>query len=138
MMGMINLNKALTPEKRELLKSFESHLTSRKLSDNTKDSYMHAISCYLGEHDITQTDLLLYKEELMGKYAAQTVNLIITAVNGFLGMLGEEKLRLKQVKAQAKPFLENVISDEDYRFLKDSLKRDGNMRWYFIPNPQEL
>ena len=33
---------------------------------------------------------------------------------------------------QQKNFLENVISDADYKFLKSRLKADGYYEWYFI------
>ena len=31
-----------------------------------------------------------------------------------------------------KTFLENVVSNADYTFLKKQLKKDGNMQWYFV------
>ena len=39
---------------------------------------------------------------------------------------------MKFVKVQQKNFLENVISDADYKFLKAQLKVDGYEEWYFI------
>ena len=36
------------------------------------------------------------------------------------------------LKIQNKTFLENVISDADYRFLKNKLKKDGRTNWYFV------
>ena len=33
---------------------------------------------------------------------------------------------------QQKNFLENVISDADYKFFKRKLKKDGRMEWYFV------
>ena len=33
---------------------------------------------------------------------------------------------------QQKTFLENVISDADYNYLKNQLKKDKNMEWYFV------
>ena len=39
---------------------------------------------------------------------------------------------MKFVKEQQKNFLENVISDADYKFLKAQLKADGYEEWYFI------
>lgn len=36
------------------------------------------------------------------------------------------------VKVQQRNHLENVISDADYLFLKNQLKKDGRMTWYFI------
>ena len=39
---------------------------------------------------------------------------------------------MKFVKVQQKNFLENVISDADYKFLKRKLKSDGYVEWYFV------
>ena len=49
-----------------------------------------------------------------------------------LQMLKKERLCLKTVKVQQKNFLENVISNADYNFLKNLLKQDGNLAWYFV------
>ena len=49
-----------------------------------------------------------------------------------MDFIGKEKLRLSAVKIQQKTFLENVISNADYKFLKKQLKKDGNMQWYFV------
>ena len=40
--------------------------------------------------------------------------------------------RLSAVKIQQKNFLVNVVSNADYNFLKQKLKSDGNMQWYFV------
>lgn len=60
------------------------------------------------------------------------MNLRLQAVNKFLEFGKQEKLKMKFVKAQQKNFLENVISDADYKFLKTKLKADGYDQWYFI------
>ena len=36
------------------------------------------------------------------------------------------------VKVQQKPFLENVLSEADYEYFKNSLKRDQETFWYFV------
>lgn len=66
------------------------------------------------------------------KRKPKTVNLRIQAINKYLEYLGKEKIALKAVKVQQKNFLENVISNADYNFLKKQLKKDGNMEWYFV------
>jgi integrase len=68
----------------------------------------------------------------MERYKPKTVNLRIQAVNKYLEFLGDDKLKLKFIKMQQKSFLENVISSADYTFLKKSLKKDGNIEWYFV------
>lgn len=49
-----------------------------------------------------------------------------------MDFIKKSNFRLSPVKIQQKNFLENVISDADYKFLKNSLKKDGNMEWYFV------
>ena len=39
---------------------------------------------------------------------------------------------MKSVKVQQKPFLENVISMQDYKFVKRKLKEDEKMIYYFL------
>ena len=44
-------------------------------------------------------------------------------MNKYLEFLHKDRLRLKAVKVQQKNFLENVISNADYNFLKNNLRR---------------
>ena len=112
---------------------FESHLRKKNLSDNTLTSYLWTVDYYLAHYEDTgQENLLAYKGYLMEHFKPKTVNLRIQAINSFLGFLGEEKSVLRFIKVQQKNFLENVISNADYTFLKNSLKKDGNMEWYFV------
>ena len=37
-----------------------------------------------------------------------------------------------EIEKEQKNFLENVISDADYKFLKAQLKADGYEDWYFV------
>ena len=73
-----------------------------------------------------------YIESIMETYKPKTVNLRIQAINKYLDFIKKSNFRLSPVKIQQKNFLENVISDADYKFLKNSLKKDGNMEWYFV------
>ena len=41
-------------------------------------------------------------------------------------------MRLKSIKVQQRSYLENVISNADYTFLKNKLKGEGNLEWYFV------
>jgi site-specific recombinase XerD len=112
---------------------FETHLRKGNLSENTITSYLWTVDFYLTHYDgVTTENLLAYKGFLLEKYKSKTVNLRIQAVNKYLEFLGKEKLQLKFVKVQQKNFLENVISNADYTFLKNSLKKDDNMEWYFV------
>ena len=75
---------------------------------------------------------MLFRSFLVESFKSQTVNLRLQAINKFLEYSKQEKLKMKFVKVQQKNFLENVISDADYKFLKTKLKADSYDEWYFI------
>lgn len=112
---------------------FEAHLRRGNLSENTIISYLWAVAYYLNHYNgLSAPNLLAYKGYLLERFKPKTVNLRIQAINKYLDFLGQFNLQLKFVKVQQKNFLENVISNADYTFLKKSLKRDGNKEWYFV------
>jgi len=74
----------------------------------------------------------LYKANIIEQFRPKTVNLRIQALNKFLEHTGKSKLRLKSVKVQQHTFLENVISQADYTFLKKKLQQEENLMWYFV------
>ena len=113
--------------------TFGDYLRKTNLSENTIEVYLWTVK-YFEEHydEITKENLLAYKGYLMENFKPKTVNLRIQAMNKYLVYLGKESLRIKAVKVQQKNFLENVISNADYKFLKKSLKKDGIMEWYFV------
>ncbi|GHT28475.1 integrase [Planctomycetales bacterium] len=114
-------------------KRFEAHLRKGDLSENTIISYMWTVDYYLSHYGgVNAKNLLAYKGFLLERFKAKTVNLRIQAINKYLKFLGEDKLQLKFIKVQQKNFLENVISNADYTFLKNSLKKDGYSEWYFV------
>jgi integrase len=112
---------------------FESFLRKGNLSENTITSYLWTVNYYSSHYDNYQKgNLLSYKGYLIERYKPQTVNLRIQAINKYLEFIKKESLQLKFVKVQQKNFLENVISDADYRFFKRKLKADKNKEWYFV------
>ncbi len=115
------------------LDEFVKKLHQTNLSQNTIDSYSHTLKQYLSMHEeINKKNLLSYKGYLIEKYKPKTVNLRILAINKYLEIINKGGLKLKLIKIQQKTFLENVISDADYRFFKTKLKRSGRMNWYFV------
>ena len=71
-------------------------------------------------------------ETKVEKYKAKTVNLRIQGINKYLEFIKKDKDKLKFVKIQQKTYLENVISNADYEFFKNQLRKDKNMDWYFV------
>lgn len=77
-------------------------------------------------------ELFEYKGYLLDNFKPKTVNLRLQGVNKYLAFIGHDDLKLKFIKVQQKPFLEDVISHADYLFLKRSLKKDGILKWHFV------
>ena len=116
-----------------MVNEFETHLRKENLSENTISSYVMTVKLFQSLSDeITKKSLLAFKGYLIETYKPKTVNLRIQAINKYLEFIKKEKLKLQPIKLQQKTFLENVISDADYKYLKNCLKRDGNMDWYFV------
>ena len=112
---------------------FEKKLKQTNLSQNTIDSYMHTIHQFFSMYEeAMKKNLLSYKGFLIERYKPKTVNLRVLAMNKYLNYAGKASMKLKLIKIQQKTFLENVISDADYRFFKNKLKRDGRLNWYFV------
>lgn len=113
--------------------NFELYLRQENMSDNTISAYTFAVKDYFArQKELSKRKLLSYKSYLMENFKPKTVNLRIQAINKYLEFSKHPRLRLKSIKVQQRSYLENVISNEDYTFLKNKLKREPNMEWYFV------
>ena len=112
---------------------FEKQLSKSDLAKNTVTSYVWTVKYFLAHYkEFNRKSLLAYKGYLMENFKPQTVNLRLQGINKYLEFIKKDKLKMKVVKVQQKNLLENVISNEDYKFLKTQLKADGYMEWYFV------
>ena len=116
------------------MKNFKAYLSEKGFSQNTIDSYLFALR-QLNERiasDLTNEALLEHKDWLTTHFASKTVNLRITAINAYLDFVQYSGIRLKGLRVQQKPFLDNVISQTDYELLRDSLFNDGELFWHYV------
>lgn len=112
---------------------FECFLKKSDLASNTIISYLWTVNHFKRNYgEFNKENLLAYKGFLVEHFKPQTVNLRLQGINKYLEFIQKDKLKLKFVKVQQKNFLENVISDADYKYLKTKLKRDGFTEWYFV------
>ena len=114
------------------LKQFGEFLKGHNLSDNTVYNYSCTVSCYFKNYaSINERNLGKYKLELLENYKPKSINLKLQAIKKF-AEFKNLNVNVKFIKIQQKYFLENVISNADYMFLKNKLKKDGVSLWYFI------
>ncbi len=115
------------------MEKFKTFLIGSNLAANTVSAYITAVKSYNEKYaDINKRNLVEWKVYLIENFKAKTVNLKIQAMNKYLEFIKKQNLKIKAVKVQQRSFLENVISDADYAFLKRKLKRENNKEWYFI------
>lgn len=116
-----------------MVTTFETTLKERNMAENTITAYLYAVNDFYSKYSVlNKRHLLLYKTYLIEHFKPKTVNLRIQALNKFLEHIGKPKLRLKSVKVQQRTYLENVISQADYLFLKEQLRQEENPMWYFV------
>lgn len=116
-----------------MVTKFETFLRRLDLAKNTVSSYVWTVNYFERTYkEFNMKNLLAYKGYLVENFKPQTVNLRLQAINKYLEFIKQDKLKLRFIKVQQKNFLENVISNADYKFLKSSLLSDGYKDWYFI------
>lgn len=116
-----------------MIENFKRFLQLSNLAENTIAAYIYAVNDYNSRYkELSKKNLLLYKAYLIETFKPKTVNLRIQALNKYLEYLRKPRLHLKAVKVQQRTYLENVISNADYVFLKNKLKAEENQEWYFV------
>ncbi|WP_419504120.1 tyrosine-type recombinase/integrase [Enterocloster sp.] len=103
------------------------------MSDNTICVYRYAVEQFYRLYpQLTSRNLQLYKVYLLEHYKPQTVNLRLRAINCFIE---DKKLRSSpapMIRIQQKTWLDKIISQADYEYLKQRLLEDEEMVYYFL------
>ena len=121
-------------ETKELLTKYERYMVHHELSDNSIKSYLWTATYFLSHYEaVTRATVLSYKEYLMKTYRnPATINQRLQALNYFLRYLHKGAFCVKTIRLQRKNYLDNVVSNRDYKKLLRCLKADNNTKWYMI------
>lgn len=112
---------------------FRDYLTSKNMSANTICVYCYAVRQFFEIHkEPTIATLQLYKVYLLEHYKPQTVNLRIRALNCYMEYLNHKDSKMTMIKIQQKMYLDRIISQADYEYLKRRLWEDGEFSYYFV------
>ena len=115
------------------LHPFGGFLFRENYAGNTIAAYTYAVEEYFGKYSsLSKQNLLDYKRFLIDTYKPGTVNVRIRAMNKYLEFERKPKLKIKSVRMPKNTFLENVISQGEYEYLKKRLRAEPDLRWYFI------
>ena len=112
---------------------FRDYLTSKNMSANTTWVYCYAVRQFCEIHkELTIATLQLYKVYLLEHYKPQTVNLRIRALNCYMECLNHKDSKMTMIKIQQKMYLDRIISQADYEYLKRRLWEDDEFSYYFV------
>lgn len=122
---------------RETIKDFENMLYLSEKSKSTVTKYsaaLHRLRIYLAGKDITKQRLLEYRELLLQRNRAQTVNGALSAINAYLEFAGLPDCRVKLLKVQRRAFIDEdrELSGDEYRRLLRAAQARGSKRLYLI------
>ncbi len=113
---------------------YQKYLVSEEKKSSTIQKYerdIRAFSQWVGEKSVDKDLVLKWKEELCRKkYAAATINSMLSAVNGFFGFMGWTELKLKFLKIQNRIFRdqEKDLCRREYERLLSAARGQGKER----------
>ncbi|MBQ6833111.1 MAG: tyrosine-type recombinase/integrase [Lachnospiraceae bacterium] len=114
------------------LTGFQTYLERKNRSGNTIRAYLFAVRQFLDLYpQVDHNYMMLYKCYLMEHYKPQTGNLRIRSINCYMECQKHPETKVPMVRLQHKSFLENVISQADYEYLKTRLLQDEHMTCYY-------
>ena len=114
-------------------RKYEQILREKDFAENSIASYSYAVRVFLERYGApNRARLSAYRSFLIENYKPATVNLRILSINKYLNAVGLGKLQMKLVKMNRESFLDRVISKEDYLRFKRSLRKEADLRWYFV------
>lgn len=116
------------------MEMYIKYLDEKGFSSNTIQSYEYAIRQLHARvsESFSNEDLLNHKDWLVESFAPKTANNRITAINSYLNFIAYEGIRLKSLRVQQKPFLNNVISQEEYMLMRDETNNDEELFWHYV------
>ena len=113
------------------IEKFADYLYQKENAKATINKYMADIKKFLSfladDKRINKKVLLQYKEWLAQKYAVNSVNSMLAALNQFLKFLNVGKLKVKRIKVQKQPFLQDQkeLTEKECRKLIATAMAEG-------------
>lgn len=118
---------------KEIIESYMVTLQEDEKSSATVIKYTHDLNTaaeYFAGAELNKSTIIGWKEMLVEKYAAATVNSILAALNGFLKYMGWTDLMVKPLKIQRQMFRDESreLTQAEYKRLVHAAEDAGNLR----------
>ena len=117
----------------QTLSQYQQHLYEQEKSHPTIQSYLRslkAFAVFLDGRPYTKETAIRWKETLTSRYAPNTVNAMLAAINGFAEFSGCPQFKVKPLKIQRELFIrpERELTRSEYGRLVNAADRSGNRR----------
>ena len=117
----------------EQLDAFRAALENEEKSAATLDKYgrdARYFAQWLGDQPLTHQAALQYKNDLLTRFAASSVNSILAALNSFFRFIGREDCRVRQVRVQYQTYCpeDRELSVQEYAALVRTARQQGRVR----------
>lgn len=117
-----------------LLGRYRDWLVERELAPNTVSKYTRDVRHMLEfvssspVPSLSKKSALMYKSDLVERYAPASVNSMIAAVNSFFKFLGKPEFAIKQLKIQRRTYLgaNEELTRDDYLKLLEAAEEQGD------------
>ena len=123
---------------REQIVLYGEALRLEERCEATAQKYVGAVTAFFEflpeSKAVSQEDALAWKAEISGKFAGNTVNVMISAVNRFFAFMSWVDIRVKQLKIQRLIFRDRdrELTKEEYARLLNAAKANGNLRLHYL------
>lgn len=112
--------------------SFKEYLINEERSPSTIRSYCYAVDLFFRKYGkLTKENLIRFKKEQVDTLAPKTAANRVTALNCYCSFAGRYDCRVKTVRIQNSPTVENVITADQLDQLAAGLAGDGNLKGYW-------
>lgn len=122
----------------KMIEQYLEHLRFEERSEHTICRYRKALEDFYRflpeKKTFGKGETLNWKEQLSKRYAASTVNVMLSAVNGFSAFYHWHECRVKPIKRQRGVFRDRrrEMSRAEYLRLLDTAQQMGKQRLYYI------
>ena len=114
------------------LNEFKAYLERQERSKNTIDTYLYGLEIFFERYNEVNTETILeYKGWLKQSFKPKTVNIRICGLIQYSKFINKP-VEIKGLKVQKALSVENVITVKEFDGLLAGLKKDNNMRGYWM------
>ena len=104
----------------------------------TERKYVGAVTAFFEflpeDKTVSREAALAWKADISGRYAASTVNVMLSALNRFFAFMSWGDIRVRQLKTQRRIFRDRdrELTKAEYLRLLNAAKAGGNPRLYYL------